>query len=43
VFDHATGTDRFCYTLGERLAAARLHDDSNWFHLHATGVFYRQR
>jgi hypothetical protein len=26
-----------------RLAAAHLHDDSNWFHLHGTGVFYRQR
>jgi len=42
VFDHVTGTDRFCYTLGERMAAAQLLDDPGWWHLHGTGVFYRQ-
>jgi hypothetical protein len=42
VFDHFTGLDRFRYTLGERLAGRRLLDDSRYFHLHGTGVFYRQ-
>lgn len=42
VFDHYTGIDRFRYTLGERLAGSRLVDDSRYFHLHDTGVFYRQ-
>lgn len=43
VFDHFTGADRFRYTLGERIAGRVLLDDSRYFHLHDTGVFYRQR
>ena len=43
VFDHFTGTDRFRYTLGERMAARVLLDDPRWFCLHGTGVFYRQQ
>lgn len=43
VFDHFTGTNRFRYTLGERMAGRRLLDDKRYFHLHDTGVFYRQR
>jgi O-methyltransferase len=43
VFDHFTGTDRFRYTLGERLAAVSLLDDERYFNLHGTGVFIRQR
>ena len=42
VFDHFTGTSRFRYTLGERIAGSALLDDPGWFHLHGTGVFYRQ-
>jgi hypothetical protein len=42
VFDHFTGTDRFRYTLGERLVGSVLLDDHRYFHLHGTGVFYRQ-
>jgi hypothetical protein len=42
VFDHFTGTDRFRYTLGERIAGRILLDDYRYFHLHGTGVFYRQ-
>ena len=43
VFDHFTGTNRFRYTLGERIAGRVLLEDPRWFHLHGTGVFYRQR
>lgn len=43
VFDHFTGTDRFRYTLGERIAGKILLGDDRYFHLHGTGVFYRQR
>ena len=43
VFDHFTGVDRFRYTLGERLAGKILLDDPRYFHLHDTGVFYRQK
>lgn len=43
VFDHFTGVDRFRYTLGERMAGLPLLDDPRYFHLHGTGVFYRQR
>lgn len=43
VFDHLTDVDRFRYTLGERLAARPLLSDPQYFHLHGTGVFYRQR
>lgn len=43
VFDHFTGTDRFRYTLGERIAAKTLLEDTRYFNLHGTGVFYRQR
>ncbi|MCD0446246.1 TylF/MycF family methyltransferase [Glycomyces sp. A-F 0318] len=43
VFDHFTGVDRFRYTLGERIAGRVLLDDDRYFHLHGTGVFYRQR
>jgi hypothetical protein len=42
VFDHFTGTDRFRYTLGERIAGRVLLDDPRYLHLHGTGVFYRQ-
>lgn len=42
VFDHFTGGDRFRYTLGERIAGRVLLDDPRYFHLHDTGVFYRQ-
>lgn len=43
VFDHFTGVNRFRYTLGERIAGRVLMDDARYFHLHGTGVFYRQR
>ncbi|GIE90728.1 TylF/MycF/NovP-related O-methyltransferase [Actinoplanes regularis] len=43
VFDHFTGVDRFRYTLGERMAGIPLLEDPRYFHLHGTGVFYRQR
>ena len=43
VFDHFMGTNRFRYTLGERMAASRLLHDRRYFHLHGTGVFLRQR
>ena len=43
VFDHFTGADRFRYTLGERIAGRVLLGDRRYFHLHGTGVFYRQR
>ena len=43
VFDHFTGTERFRYTLGERIAGRALLDDPRWLHLHGTGVFYRQQ
>lgn len=43
VFDHFTGVDRFRYTIGERIAGLPLLDDARYFHLHGTGVFYRQR
>lgn len=43
VFDHFTGIDQFRYTLGERIAGSVLLDDTRYFHLHGTGVFYRQR
>ena len=43
VFDHLTGVDRFRYTLGERWAAREMLDDPNYFNLHGTGVFIRQR
>jgi O-methyltransferase len=42
VFDHLTGVNRFRYTLGERLAGRVLLGDADYFHLHGTGVFYRQ-
>lgn len=42
VFDHFTGSNKFRYALGERIAARALLDDPGWFHLHGTGVFYRQ-
>lgn len=42
VFDHFTGRNRFKYTLGERIAAKVLLSDKRYFHLHDTGVFFRQ-
>jgi hypothetical protein len=42
VFDHFTGVDKFRYTLGERIAGRPLLADTRYFHLHGTGVFYRQ-
>src|SRR5579875_3467718 len=42
VFDHFTGVNRFRYTLGERIAGTVLLDDLRYFHLHGTGIFYRQ-
>ncbi|MBU0555682.1 MAG: TylF/MycF family methyltransferase [Alphaproteobacteria bacterium] len=41
VFDHFTGRDRFLYTLGERMAGARLLHDRRYLNLHDTGVFLR--
>jgi O-methyltransferase len=41
VFDHWAGRDRHLYTVGERIAAARLVDDRRYFNLHDTGVFLR--
>lgn len=43
VFDHFTGRNRHRYTLGERIAAKRLLNDSRYFVLHDAGVFFRQR
>ncbi len=43
VFDHFTGTNRFRYTLGERMAGMVMLDDPRYFNLHGTGVFYRQK
>jgi O-methyltransferase len=43
VFDHFHSLDEFRYTLGERMAAAELLLDSDFFHLHGTGVFTRLR
>jgi O-methyltransferase len=42
VFGRLTRVDRCRYTIGERMAALPLLDDSRYFHLHGTGVFYRQ-
>jgi len=42
VFDHFTGTSRFRYAIGERIAGRVLLDDPRYLHLHGTGVFYRQ-
>lgn len=42
VFDHFTGTDRFRYTLGEKIAGKALLEDYRFLNLHSTGVFYRQ-
>jgi len=42
VFDHFTGTSRFRYTLGERIAGRVLLDDPRYFNLHGAGVFHRQ-
>ena len=41
VFDHVYSTEECRYTLGERIAACELLDDTRFFHLHATGVFTR--
>lgn len=41
VFDHWAGRNRHLYTVGERIAAARLADDARYFNLHDTGVFLR--
>lgn len=45
IFDHVAGTNRFRYTLGELVAArdSGLMDSPDWFHLHETGVFLKQR
>lgn len=43
VFDHFTGRNRHRYTLGERIAGKVLLKDKRYFHLHDTGVFFRQR
>jgi O-methyltransferase len=40
IFDHFTG--KGLYTLGERMAAKTLLDDSRYFNLHETGVFLKQ-
>jgi hypothetical protein len=42
VFDHFTGRNRHRYTLGERIAGKVLLGDKRYFHLHDTGVFFRQ-
>ena len=41
VFDHWAGRNRHLYTVGERIAAARLANDARYFNLHDTGVFLR--
>ena len=41
IFDHYPGSDRFLYTLGERMAAKSLLNDKRFFNLHGTGVFMR--
>ncbi len=41
VFDHFTSLDRFRYTIGERMAAHEKLANSDFFHLHGTGVFTR--
>jgi O-methyltransferase len=43
VLDHFAQNDRFRYTMGERMAGSVLLDDSRFFHLYGTGVFYRQQ
>lgn len=43
VFDHVYSLDEFRYTIGERMAARELLEESGFFHLHATGVFTRIR
>jgi O-methyltransferase len=45
MFDHVSGTDRFRYTLGEKMAAkdSGIMDSPDWFHLFDTGVFLKQR
>jgi O-methyltransferase len=43
VFGHLTGVDRLRYAISERIAGLPLLDDARYFHLHGTGVFYRQR
>ena len=45
IFDHVAGTNRFRYTLGEFMAArdSGIWDSPDWFHLHDTGVFLKQR
>lgn len=41
VFDHVHSLEEFRYTLGERIAAYELLGESDFFHLHGTGVFTR--
>ncbi|MGB1697349.1 MAG: TylF/MycF/NovP-related O-methyltransferase, partial [Thermoplasmatota archaeon] len=41
VFDHYTGHNRFRYTIGERIAAKTLENDSRFINLHGTGVFIK--
>jgi hypothetical protein len=43
IFDHWTGLDRHIDTIGERIAAKRLAANPNYFNLHGTGVFLRQK
>lgn len=43
IFDHWTGHDRHIDTIGERIAAKRLAANPNYFNLHGTGVFLRQK
>ena len=42
IFDHWTGQERHIDTIGERIAAKKLANDTRYFNLHGTGVFLRQ-
>lgn len=42
IFDHWTGHGKYLDTIGERIAARKLAEDSRYFNLHGTGVFLRQ-
>ena len=42
IFDYFTELGRFRYTIGDRVAGRVFLDDPRSFHLHDTGVFYRQ-
>jgi hypothetical protein len=41
VFDHFTTSSEYIYTLGERMAGHEFLRESNFLHIHGTGVFVR--